>query len=125
MNPRPGAMKRLVWELNKRTSIKGDFIIPVVRANDRELFKVPFLVLSGDKAFDAFVPEGRRNLRRYLEYGGLLFIDDCSARSGSGFDRSVRRELSAIFPDRPLRRLPPDHSVYRSFYLLRGVSSAS
>ncbi|MBI4495310.1 MAG: DUF4159 domain-containing protein, partial [Deltaproteobacteria bacterium] len=32
-----------------------------------------------------------------------------------------REEIRQILPGRPLRRLPLDHSVYRSFYLLEGI----
>jgi len=34
---------------------------------------------------------------------------------------SFRKELTIIFPEKKLFKLPNDHPVYRSFYLLRGV----
>ena len=45
-NPRPTALKRLAWEVDKRTSIdiKGD---PAeVRLSDQDLYKRPFLYLA-------------------------------------------------------------------------------
>ena len=37
---------------------------------------------------------------------------------GTGFDASVRRELSRVLPASPLGRVPRDHVLYKSFYLL-------
>ncbi|NNL65719.1 MAG: DUF4159 domain-containing protein, partial [Myxococcales bacterium] len=35
-----------------------------------------------------------------------------------GLDESFRREIAAIFPDRELAELPPDHPVFRGLYTL-------
>src|SRR5690606_16296536 len=56
-------------------------------------------------------------LRRFVEYGGFVLIDD-SAPESSGFDASVRRELARAFPGERLTRLSSQHTIYRSFYLL-------
>jgi hypothetical protein len=60
-------------------------------------------------------------LRRYLLFGGMLLIDDARGNKGQDFDASVRREVARVFPDRPLRILPPDHTVFRAFYLVRTI----
>ena len=64
-------------------------------------------------------------MRRYLSYGGFLFIDDNSAQPGSAFDASVRKMVSALFPQNPLQKIARDHSIFRSFYLLNTVSGRS
>ena len=69
-----------------------------------------------------FADRNIKTLRKYLSYGGFLFIDDNSAKSDSGFDHSVRRMVNRLFPQTPLRNIPRDHSVFRSFYLLNTVS---
>ena len=61
-------------------------------------------------------------LRNYLSYGGFLFIDDNSARADSAFSASVRKMISALFPQNPLGKISRDHSIFRSFYLLNTVS---
>ena len=66
-----------------------------------------------------------KTLRKYLSYGGFLFIDDNSTAVNSEFDRSVRRMVERMFPQMPLRNIPRDHSVFRSFYLLNTVSGRS
>jgi hypothetical protein len=77
--------------------------------------------MTGEHGFDPFDDEALRILRRYLRFGGLLLIDDARGNKGRDFDASVRREISRLFPDRPLKILPPDHTVFRSFYLLRTI----
>jgi hypothetical protein len=58
-----------------------------------------------------FSPEEVERLRRYLLSGGFLFADD-----NYGMDRSFRRELRKVFPDRPLVDVPFDHPIYHVFY---------
>jgi hypothetical protein len=50
-------------------------------------------------------------LRRYLEQGGFLHADD-----NYGMDRSFRREITRVFPDRPLVDVPLTHAVYHLVY---------
>jgi hypothetical protein len=60
-------------------------------------------------------------LRRYLLFGGLLLIDDARGNKGRDFDASVRRDIARLFPKQDLKILPPDHTVFRSFYLIRTI----
>ena len=63
----------------------------------------------------------RETLARYLRFGGTLFIDDATGSPTSDFNKSVRREMEAIFPKYPLTRLDGDHTLFRSFYLFRPI----
>jgi len=114
---RPGAAQRLAWEIRKRTSIETVLEPSTVRLDDPSLFKSPFLYWSGDRAFPALKQAELTGLRRFVEYGGFLLIDDASPET-QGFDDSVRRELERAFPQRRLMRLQRDHTLFRSFYLL-------
>lgn len=114
---RPGAAQRIAWEIRKRTSIETVLEPGTVRLDDPSIFKTPFLYWSGDRAFPALRETELKGLRRFIEYGGLLVIDDASPET-RGFDDSVRRELPRAFPTQRLGRLPPDHTLYRAFYLL-------
>jgi hypothetical protein len=58
------------------------------------------------------------NLRRYLTFGGLLFADANDGSDGAGFDESFRRELGRVLPQAPLRDVPMEHVLFKSFYLL-------
>lgn len=116
--PRPTGLRRLAWEVEKRTSIEVDLEPQLMRVQDRALFHHPFLYLGGDKAFDPFPQADLQRLQRFLVFGGFLLVDSADARPGGGFDKSVRRMVAALFPKKPLARLDDKHTVYKSFYLL-------
>jgi hypothetical protein len=120
-DPNPLFAKPMVEELELRTSIKALAERRVTTLADPDLFFYPFLYMAGKYEFDPFTEEERRILRRFLTYGGFLLAEDAMGAKGFGFDRAFRREMEKIFPREPLRRLPPDHSVYQSFYLIDSV----
>ena len=118
--PRPEALSRLLWELEKRTSIEVSTEVATVHLGDPvALHRHPLLYLAGDRAFPLPSDEELANLRRHLQLGGLLLIDSAEGRAGGAFDQSVRALLTKLFPQAPLTRLPEDHVLFRSFYLLR------
>jgi hypothetical protein len=119
-NPRPSGLRRLLWEIEKRTSIETSAEpIEVKLSDEGQLRKYPLLVLSGDSAFPAPSDEEVGRLRRHLNAGGFLIIDSSDPRPGGGFDQSVRALCKRLFPASALARLPSDHVVYKSFYLLK------
>ena len=117
-NPRPSALRRLSWELSQRTSIDsaGDGV--PVRLSGGAVHLHPFLYLAGDGALPPFPEADLGVLRRHLQYGGFLLVDAADGSDGSGFDAAVRRELQRLLPASPLARIPRDHVVYKSFYLV-------
>ena len=118
-DPHPNAHVEFLREINARTSVDAAPERKVLSLTDRDLFQFPFLYLTGRNEFSPFSAEETESLRKFASLGGLLFVDDASGTPGSGFDRSLRGELERAFPQHPLERLPQDHSVFRSFYLLR------
>ncbi len=114
--PRAHALRRLAFELMDRTSLD---VAPVARPVDLEgpeLFELPFLYLAGSGAFPELSARASAALRRYLVYGGFLLLD--SAEGSAAFDASVRRELQRALPESPLQRVPQEHVLYKSFYLI-------
>lgn len=117
-NPRPDTLRRLLWEVSQRTSIEVDLEVAALGPTDKKLFRHPLLYWAGTGAVPELPADGVRLLRRWLTYGGTLLIDSADAEAGGGFDQSVRRELERILPQRPLERVPTDHVVYKTFYLV-------
>lgn len=117
-NPRPRAGRVLVWELVKRTSVEANLSTVSVKPHEVAIFEYPFIYMAGDREFEPFNEKERENLRRYLEFGGTLLVDNNSDKHDQGFDRSLRRELAAMFPGKELTRISDDHTIYRSFYLV-------
>lgn len=120
-DPNPEYAEAMVEELELRTSIRALPERRVTTVDDPNLFFYPFLFMAGKYEFDPFTAGEREILRRFLTSGGFLFAEDTMGARGFGFDRAFSREIREIFPGNPLKRLPPDHSVYRSFYLLDGL----
>jgi len=116
--PRPEAMRSLMAQLARRTSIEVNREEVEIELTDPDLYRYPFIYMAGNAAFDPFNQKELRILRHYLGFGGFLLIDDNSSKANSGFDASVRELMSRLFPKIPLQKISRDHSIYRSFYLI-------
>jgi hypothetical protein len=121
-DPNPQFAEAIIEELELRTSIDGMKEGRVTTLSDPDLFFYPFLYMAGKYEFDPFTPQEREILKRFLNYGGFLFAEDTMGARGFGFDQAFRREMKKLFPDHELRRLPTDHSVYQSFYIVGTVA---
>jgi Domain of unknown function (DUF4159) len=120
-DPRPSAMRRWAWELERRTSLSTASEPAALRIADPALFRHPFLVLSGDRAFASPSEAEIARLRRHITYGGFLLVDSAEGRAGGGFDESVRKLLAQMLPGELPARVPEDHVLWKSFYVLRGA----
>jgi hypothetical protein len=119
-NPRPNALKRMARELGKRTSVDVEDEPAIVSPTSDAMHETPFLYLAGDRAMDLPSAAGIEALRRFLTFGGFMLIDSAEGATDGAFDGSVRKLISAIFPQpaKGLEIIPPDHVVFKSFYLL-------
>lgn len=120
--PRPGVLSSFLAQVARRTSIEVNREPIDLEITDPALYRHPFIYMAGDSAFEPLDSSELRVLRNYLSYGGFLLIDDNSGEKGSGFDRSVREMVSSLFPQIPLHKIPRDHSIFRSFYLINRVA---
>jgi len=116
---RPDALRRMLWETGRRTSIEVARDATAVAPADDSLFDQPLLVLTGTEAMPRFSDEDRARLQRHLRFGGLLWID--AAAPGAPFLHSALGELEAILGGQPLERLPKEHVMFKSFFLLDKV----
>ncbi|MCY1081314.1 DUF4159 domain-containing protein [Archangium lansingense] len=115
---RLSGLRRITWELQRRTSVE---VLPDARPfalSSPDLFDYPFLYLGGDGAFPPFSEAEVENLRRYLTFGGFLLADANDGSDGEGFDASFRREMARVLPQSPLTPVPSGHVVFKSFFLL-------
>lgn len=112
------ALQRLAYEIRKRTSIEAAPDVATVPLEAEKLFAYPLVVAPVCREPAPLTDAQVRLLRRYLDTGGMLFIDNCQGRSGGAAERWARAEASRLYPERALKPLAADHSVTRSFYLL-------
>ncbi len=105
------SLRNLLRALRERTPIPvaGDDAA-VVEPGSAALFQYPFVFAAGHGNFrltDAEVP----NVRRWLDGGGFLWVDD-----DYGMAPSFRREIARLYPDAELVEVPFDHPVYHQLY---------
>lgn len=115
---RLSGLRRLAWELQRRTSVDVVLDARPMSLSSLDFFEYPFLYLSSDGTLPRFSDAEVENLRRYLTFGGFVLADANDGSDGSGFDASFRRELARILPQSPLTPLPSSHVVFKSFFLL-------
>jgi hypothetical protein len=109
----PSSLPNLARAVRERTPIPVDRIDEArVAVMDENLFDYPFLYMNGHGNVHFSDAEVDR-FRKYLLSGGFLFADD-----NYGMDKSFRREIARVFPDRKLVDVPFDHPIYHSFYSL-------
>ena len=78
-------------------------------ANVQDLLQSPILYLSGRD--DLTLKEAdKTKLYNYINQGGFVFAENCC--NGKKFDRQFRQLMAELFPDNPLRLLPPSHPVW-------------
>lgn len=115
---REAALSRLFWDAGKRTAINfAASPVPVDLERSDDLFFQPLLSWSGEKAFAPLSEKARARLARHLRYGGMLWVD-CPTADGP-FAQSVVRELDAVFPQKPMEPLKPDHVLFKSYFLIK------
>src|SRR5215213_9438174 len=68
-NPRPSALRRIGWEVEKRTSIAVDGEDKVVSLADDKLHDTPLMTLAGDREFAMPSPGEVDALRAFLTFG--------------------------------------------------------
>jgi hypothetical protein len=110
--------ERLAWEVRKRSSVEPILEPGRAKLDKASLFRSPFVYWRGSEEFPRLSDAAIEGLRKYIHRGGFILIDDATA-GADGFDRAVRRALLRAFPALPLKPIPADHTIYRSFYLLQ------
>ncbi len=78
----------------------------VVELNSEDLFKFPFLFLTGHGNV-IFSEQEASNLRQYLIAGGFLHICD-----NYGLNDFIRREMKKVFPELEFVEVPYKHPIY-------------
>ena len=106
----PTALPNIIRFCNQEihTNINPD--PATVEPGSIELFNYPFVHITGHGNI-IFSEEESENLRKYLEAGGFLYIDD-----NYGLDSYIRREMKKIFPDQEFIELPPNHPIFHQKY---------
>jgi hypothetical protein len=82
--------------------------------------EIPVLFFSGGRSIK-FTPAERAKLRKYLMDGGMIWFD--SVVGSPYFYRAALSEMHKILPESPVKRLAPDHPVFRQVRLVNSVNT--
>ncbi|MEM6957881.1 MAG: DUF4159 domain-containing protein [Myxococcota bacterium] len=114
-SPLVAASRRLGWEVRQRTSVVTAAADEAIAFDDSAIFDSPLVYWRGDAAFEPLSESEVLGLRRFVEFGGFIMVDDAS---DGAFTRSVERALRRALPNNGVEAIASSHVIYRSFYLV-------
>jgi len=119
---RPNDLNNLLKSMKEMINVHFTLEVKSMDEVDVDPDRNPILYRSGHFHF-SFTPQQRERLRRYLLNGGMLVLN--TGMGSKPFYDSAIRELTALFPESPVRRLGPDHPFFHSYYDLSRVEYRS
>ncbi len=117
-NPDPNSSVQLLRHLASESSLAVAFDLKHVDPTEAKVAPFPFLYMTGFRD-PQFTSDEVAVLRRHMQAGGFLFINNCSGYNA--FDRHVRTLVGKLFPDLKLTAIPKDHPLLRSFHTIKEV----
>lgn len=102
--------------VQKDTTIATERRFKSVKLSSEELFKYPFVIMTGESDF-RFTNEERENMKKYLASGGFLLAS--AGCSNKDWDRAFRREMKAVFGADNLKKIPMDHPMFRTVHEIK------
>ena len=107
--------------VQQKTSIATERRFKSVKLASDELFKIPFVIMTGEGDFTLSSTE-RDHMKRYLENGGFLVASpSCSNREwGIAFEREIKR----LFGHDSLKDIAMDHEIFRTVFTITDLKLA-
>lgn len=102
----------LLGTMRERTNVRVTIDNRYVPITYEAIKDAPLLWISGHKPF-TWTDQEREALRKYVENGGTLLVEDCHGPFNQVFPSEVRR----IF-GRELEPIPLDDELFKSFYVM-------
>lgn len=94
----------------------------VVPLSDARMLRYPLLYLTGHLPV-RFSDAERANVRRFVDRGGMLFVDDHNHDIDGTFHKTATEEIARTVG--PLAQLPNDHPLYTAFFKFDGPPATS
>ncbi|MEM6630897.1 MAG: DUF4159 domain-containing protein [Bacteroidota bacterium] len=108
----PTALPNLITFINDQSNVKIAPTEEVVEAGGSQIYQYPYVYLTGHGNINLSNSEAQ-NLRKYLESGGFLHIDDNYGLEKYNY---ARREMKKVFPDQEFIELPYTHEIYTEHF---------
>lgn len=104
--------------VQQKTSIATERRFKAVKLADEELFKIPFVIMTGEGDFSLTAKE-RENLKRYLENGGFLLAS--ASCSNKPWCTAFEREIKSIFGNDAMKDIAADHEIFRTIFTVKDM----
>lgn len=104
--------------VQQKTSVSTERRFKPVKLSSEELFKFPFVIMTGEGDFTLTSKE-RENMKKYLENGGFLLASPgCSNKAwAAAFEREIKR----IFDKDSLKDIPMDHALFKTIFTIKSL----
>ena len=104
------------YNTKPKDGARSQFNAVVDFADMERLRKYPFLFMTAEGRY-RFSGRRKENLKRYINQGGFLLMDDCVYQStGDHFYRSSYSLLEEVFGSGSVKTIPTDHEVFQNVY---------
>lgn len=113
------AMPNLAFQIRRRTDGALNANFNELRLTDPRIFDSAFVFFTGHNEF-RLADEEIAAMRRYIQAGGGIWINDSTHEDDEIFDRALRREISRAFPEYEMRKIEMGHPLLRACYDLSG-----
>lgn len=103
----PTSLPNLIKFCNQNINTRINTKPATVEPSSPDLFSYPFVHMTGHGNV-VFSTSDSENLRKYLNAGGFLHIDD-----NYGMDQYIRKEVKRLFPNSELVEIPSTHAIFQ------------
>ena len=107
----PTSLPNLIKYCNANIDTKINPKPATVEPGSTNIFSYPFLHMTGHGNV-VFNNAEVSNLKKYLQSGGFLHIDD-----NFGMNEYIRKEIKKIFPNNELIEIPSNHAIFQKPFL--------
>ena len=107
----PTSLPNLIKYCNANIDTKINPKPATVEPGSTNIFSYPFLHMTGHGNV-VFNNAEVSNLKKYLQSGGFLHIDD-----NFGMNEYIRKEIKKIFPNNDLTEIPSNHAIFQKPFL--------
>jgi hypothetical protein len=108
--------------VQQKTSVATERRFKAVKMASDELFKFPFVIMTGEGDFSLTSKE-RENLKKYLDNGGFLLASPSC--SDADWAKAFEREIKRVYKDQKLEDIKQDHALFKTIFTLKELKCKS
>jgi hypothetical protein len=106
--------------VQQKTSVATERRFKPVKLGDDELFKFPFVIMTGEGDFTLTKTE-RENMKKYLESGGFILAS--ASCSSSEWADAFEREITRVLGKDVLQDIDMKHSIFKTIFTIETLGT--